>query len=149
MYGYYAHHRPEEILARVDWMILNGYLDIKYDYRLPMIVYTQKGWDIEKYTRAEEFLQEFDDMIAAGTSIFEMGYLKDRNREMILILLQKVEGSRDPKYIPLLRAWDEVDYKKVRRRISQVIATLSRSTSPKSDDETRARIPPESILLCL
>ena len=35
VYGYYAHLTIEDILARVDWVIVEGYQEIEYDYRLP------------------------------------------------------------------------------------------------------------------
>ena len=88
-------------------------------------MYTEKGWAIEKETYADELLHGFDDMLATGHRPFDMSYLKDRNRGMILRLLDKVEDTRDPKYIPLLEAWEQIDYKKVRQRIQQVISYLS------------------------
>lgn len=57
-----------------------------------------------------------------------MGYLKDRPRDMIWLLLDKVEAAKDKKYIPLLEAWAQVDYKKVRERVRQVIAVLNQQT---------------------
>jgi superfamily II DNA helicase RecQ len=125
VYGCYKHLTLQEITERIDWVILNGYLTIEYDYRLPMLVYTPRGWEIERETYAEELLQGFDRMIASGTSHYDMGYLKDRDRGMILLLLDKVENSGNPKYIPLLKAWEEVDYKKVQARIRQVVAKLA------------------------
>lgn len=125
VYGYYRHLTLPEILARVDWVILNGYLEIEYDYRLPLLKYTSKGWEIERETFAEELFQEFDQMIASGERHFNMTYLKDRNRGMIILLLDKVEATGDPKYIPLLRNWEKTDYKKVQKRIRQVIKSLS------------------------
>jgi len=44
---------------------------------------------------------------------------------MIMLLLDKVEATGDPKYIPLLEAWQQIDYKKVRQRIRQVVNHLS------------------------
>jgi hypothetical protein len=41
-----------------------------------------------------------------------------------LSLLDKVEATCDRKYIPLLESWERVDYKKVQRKIRQVIACL-------------------------
>ena len=124
VYGYFRHLTMEEIQARVDWVILEGYLRIEYDYRLPLLVYTDRGWEIERETYARELLQGFDDLLAAGDGPFDMGYLKDRNRGMILLLLDLVEGTGDPKYIPLLEDWQRIDYKKVRARIRRVIASL-------------------------
>ncbi len=124
VYGYYNHLTMDEISARVDWVILNGYMYIDYDYRLPLLCYTAKGWEIERETVARELLHGFDEMLAADQRVFDMTYLKDRSRDMILLLLEMVEKTEDPKFIPLLAAWAQVDYKKVRKRIRQVVDRL-------------------------
>ena len=129
VYGYYRGLPVEDVMARIDWTILNGYLALEYDYRLPLLVYTDRGWDIEKETYADELLQGFDRIVNSGTTTFDMEYLKDRDRAMILRLLDKVEATRDPKYVPLLRAWQQVDYRKVRDRIQEVIDRLLQGAS--------------------
>jgi len=40
VYGYFRNLTIEEIKAKIDWVIENGYLRIEYDYRLPLLVYT-------------------------------------------------------------------------------------------------------------
>jgi hypothetical protein len=122
-YGYYRHLSPEEILARIDWVIFRRYLAIEFSGRMPVLVYTPQGWAIEKETYAEELLDGFDVKLAVGGPP-DTEYLKDRNREMIFLLLDKVRATRDAKYIPLLEAWEKIDYKKVRHRIRQVIDAL-------------------------
>ena len=129
VYGYYAHLTIEEILARVDWTIVNRYLAIEYDYRLPLLRYTSRGWEIEQNTYSDELLQGFDKMLAISSGPYDMSYLKDRSRDMILLLLDKVEETGDRRYIPLLEAWAEIDYKKVRHRIGQVTSTLNQKSS--------------------
>lgn len=128
VYGYYQELTLEEVLKRIDWVILHDYLRIEYDWRLPKLVYTQKGWEIERETYAKELLYEFDEMLAKPPP-YDMTYLKDRSRDMILILLEMVEKSGDPKFIPLLQAWQAVDYKKVRQRIQEVIEAIQAKTS--------------------
>jgi hypothetical protein len=126
-YGHFRDLSNEEILARIDWTILNGYLAIRYDYRLPLLVYTDRGWEIERETYARELLSGFDDRLAAlaaGSGPLDMNDLKDKNRELIWLLLDKVEATQDPKYIPVLEAWERIDYAKVRQRIRQVIKSL-------------------------
>ena len=59
-HGFYRNLSAEEVLARVDWVIRHGYLAIEYDYRLPLLVYTPKGWSIEKETMADEHLRHID-----------------------------------------------------------------------------------------
>ena len=125
VYGYYRNLSPEDILAKIDWVILNGFMRLEYDYRLPLLVYTKAGWEIEKKTYAHELLQDIDRFLAAGQRPYDMSYLKDRNRDLIWCLLDKIETSGDSKYIPVLEDWELVEYKKVRERIQQVISHLS------------------------
>lgn len=66
VYGHFRELPEEDVLARVDWMIMNGFLDLEYDYRLPILVYTPKGWEIERETYAAELLQGFDEHLRAG-----------------------------------------------------------------------------------
>lgn len=126
VYGYYKELSKDEITAKIDWLILNGYLRIEYDYRLPLLVYTRKGWEIEMDTYTDELLEGFNKMIEGAQSEFNMNYLKDRNREMILLLLDKVEATEDSRYISILNAWKKVDYKKVQKRINEVIKELEK-----------------------
>lgn len=125
VYGYFKHLSEEEILARIDWVIAYNYLAIEYDSRLPLLRYTSFGWEIERKTYAEELLRGFDTMLATTGPPFDMSYLKDRQRDMILCLLDKVQASRDRKYIPLLEAWQQIDHRKVRERVGYVIKHLN------------------------
>jgi len=126
VYGYYQDLSLEDVLARIDWVIVNGYLDIKYDYRLPLLVYTPEGWEIEKDTYSTELLRRFDDVLKETYAKIDMNFLKDMNRQIILLLLDKIQATEDVKYIPLLKAWQEIDYKKVRKRIAQVIFSIEK-----------------------
>ncbi|MDZ7341344.1 MAG: RQC-minor-1 family DNA-binding protein [candidate division KSB1 bacterium] len=126
VYGYFKDLSIKAITTKIDWLILSYYLEIQYDYRLPLLVYTRKGWEIEMDTYSDELLRGFDELIASGKTEFDMTYLKDRNREMIFMLLEKIAATKDKKYIPILEAWKEIDYKKVRQRINWVITKLQR-----------------------
>jgi len=123
-YGFYKERTDDEVLARVDWLIRKGYLAIEYDGRLPLLIYTQAGWEIERETISDELLRDLDQTLKGGQQPIDMSHLKDRNREMIWRLLDKIEASGDPRYIPALEAWELIDYKKVRQRIRQVIQVL-------------------------
>jgi hypothetical protein len=123
VHGFFSQLGDEEVMQRIDWAILNGYLSVFYDGRLPLLEYTQKGWEIERENYADELLSGFDELLRRGPP-YDMGYLKDRDRQMILLLLEKVESTGNADYVPLLKAWRETDYKKVRQRISSVIRQL-------------------------
>jgi len=71
-------------------------------------------------------LRGADDLIMRGGRNL---LTKDKPRDLILLLLDKLEATGDRKYVPLLEAWERVDYKKVRQRIRQVITRLRPSAS--------------------
>lgn len=125
VYGHFKDLSGEETLARIDWVILNGYLRVEHFDRLPLLVYTQKGWEIERENYADELLAGFDKLIQKGPP-FDMEYLKDRDRQMILRLLDKIEVAGDARYVPLLEAWKKIDYKKIQIRIREVIGQLEK-----------------------
>ena len=125
-YGYYKGLSIYDITSKIDWLIVNRYLEIEYSYRLPMLVYGPKGWEIEKDTYTDELLAGFDKLIESGINSFNMLYLKDRARDMIMLLLDKIQARGDSKYIPILEAWRKIDYKKVRVRINSVIRAISK-----------------------
>jgi hypothetical protein len=124
VYGYFHALSADEVLARIDRAILDGYLKIVYDYSLPVLVFTDAGWEIEKETFANELLAGFDTLLTTSQPPYDMSYLKDRNRSLIWCLLDKIEASRNPKYLPLLEAWEQIDYQKVRQRIQEVIRKI-------------------------
>ncbi|SRR6266498_540992 len=121
VYGYFHHLSAENILARIDRAILDGYLKVVYDYRLPVLVFTDVGWEIEKETFANELLAGFDKLLTTSQPPYDISYLKNRNRTLIWCLLDKIEASGNPKYLPLLEAWEQIDYKKVKQRIEQIM----------------------------
>lgn len=125
VYGFYKELKIEDITARIDWLIKKGYLDIKYSGRLPVIVYTERGWEIERDTYSDELLEKLRSLIPGGDYSF-VKELKDRNRGMILLLLDKIKESGEKGFIPLLKAWREIDYRKVREKISNVINHLEK-----------------------
>ncbi len=63
-YGALSEQSLEQITARIDWLIINGYFRIEYDYRLPLLVYGERGWAIERETYADELLERLDGLIA-------------------------------------------------------------------------------------
>lgn len=127
-YGYFRDLPDDATLARIDWVILNGYLRIEYANRLPLLVYTPKGWEIEREIYANELLEKIEAALKDGPP-YEMAHLKDRDRGMILLLLDKVAATGNRNFIPALKTWKRVDYKKVQQRIQQTIQRLEASDS--------------------
>lgn len=129
VYGAFKNDTLQTIKAKVDWMIAADYLDIEYDFRLPMLVYTDKGWEIEKDTYSDELIEQLRAIKNPKNHDFE-AHLKDRNRGMILLLLEKIEQTGDSSFIPCLEEWQKVEYKKVRRAIHRVIQSLQKPKGP-------------------
>ncbi len=123
VYGYFRHLSHDDTLARIDWAILNRYLRIEYGAHLPVLVFTDTGWEIAREIRANELLNGILAAISNGPP-YRMEHLKNRDRGMILLLLDKIEATGEAKVIPALRVWKKSDYKKVQLRINQVIRRL-------------------------
>lgn len=114
----------QEILARIDWLIINNYLAIEYDYRLPLLVYTPRGWEIEKDTYATELKTKLDHLIASGHSALDLTWLNDNHREVIIHLLDRIAVSGNRNYIPALENWSQSAVRKIRHKIHNVIAQI-------------------------
>jgi superfamily II DNA helicase RecQ len=127
-FGYYKQLDHIDILARIDWAILNGYLTLEYSGRLPLLSYTPQGWEIEKDTYSTELLQTLKDMAVHKCRSEDCSFLKDKNRSLILLLLDKIAYSKDPTYIYVLKLWEQIEYKRVRQRIQQVIQAIDKIT---------------------
>lgn len=72
--------------------------------RNQVVVTTSVPFMVVFHRDANEFLASFDEVMRRGPP-FDMQYLKDRDREMILLLLDNVATTNDAKYIPVLEAW--------------------------------------------
>ncbi len=122
-YGMYAKLPNEEITRRIDWVILNHYLEISYNGRLPMIVFSEEGWEMYKPQYAEELMvkilnvaeADIDDLIAQ---------LKITNREVVVMILNEIAESRNIGLIRFLERWETVEVKKVRAIINETIGKL-------------------------
>ena len=123
VYGFYKHLTLPEITKRIDWTIENGYLEIEYSGSLPVIVFSESGWEIERETYAEELFQKLQKLIN-GEDFSFVTELKDRNRGMILLLIEKVENTGNSGFIPLLKAWQQIECKKVRAVLQDEIDQL-------------------------
>ena len=124
-YGQLGHLAMDDILARIDWLIRNDYLDLQYDGRLPLLVYTPRGWAIERDTYTAEMQTRIDNLITGSDTPPDLTWLNDRNREVVMLLLDRIEMTGDSRYRPTLEAWSKQTYKKIRQRIRQVMDHLS------------------------
>lgn len=124
-YGYYQDMKLDDISKCIDWMIKKDYLRIEYDYRLPLLVFSEKGWQIEKETFAQELYRRMclDVEEKKGRVIFEM---KEVNRQVVMCVLDKIEKEGTEEFLSYLEAWKMLEVKKVAARISEVENKISK-----------------------
>lgn len=124
-YGYYQDMKLDDISKCIDWMIKEDYLRIEYDYRLPLLVFSEKGWQIEKETFAQELYQRMclDVEEKKVRVIFEM---KEVNRQVVMRVLDKIEKEGTEEFLPYLEAWKMLEVKKVAARIAEVENKISK-----------------------
>ena len=123
-YGYYQDMKLDDISKCIDWMIKEDYLRIEYDYRLPLLAFSEKGWQIEKETFAQELYQRMclDVEEKKARVIFEM---KEVNRQVVMCVLDKIEKHGTKEFLPYLEAWKMLEVKKVAARIIEVENKMS------------------------
>lgn len=124
-YGYYQDMKLDDISKCIDWMIKKDYLRIEYDYHLPLLVFSEKGWQIEKETFAQELYQRMclDVEEKKARVLFEM---KEVNRQVVMCVLDKIEKEGTEEFLPYLEAWKMLEVKKVAARIAEVEKKISK-----------------------
>lgn len=124
-YGYYHDLTMEEIGKRVDYMIVKRYLRIEYSGRLPMLVFTDKGWEMECETYTSEWVCRFKEVVESKVLRLDMfEELKIVNRQVVFAMLDKIKEIGDKRYIPVLKTWQKGEARKVRQKIEGVITVL-------------------------
>jgi hypothetical protein len=99
---------------------------LAFDYlgRLPVLTFTDAGWEIERNTYSDELLTRLAQIAAGAVHAADIEFLKDKDRSLVLMLLDKIESGKDESLVSVLKEWRKIDYKKVQNRISEVIQTL-------------------------
>ena len=121
VYGYYKHLRMVDIEPMVDWMIKKDYLDIEYSGRLPLIVFSRKGWLRYHPVYVKEqiiAILESDDYEALAELYVKM------NRELIHALLDHIKTHKIIQVLDFLKVWQTKAYKKDAKSIGAVVRDL-------------------------
>ena len=148
-YALYKQMSEEQVLGRIDWMIANGYLRVVYDGRLPLLAYTPTGWAIERETYADELIAGIDALLA-GQQTLDMEHLKDRHRDLIVLVLSKIAESGNRNYLPVLEAWERIAYKKTKKAIRVVKSVLSEYIASENGSvrKTTQAVEPQASVGC-
>ncbi|CUP42688.1 RQC domain [Roseburia hominis] len=115
-YGYYHDMKLADIMHYIDWMIDEDYLRIKYEGRLPLLVFSDEGWAIEKETFAQELYQQFCLDVKENNRRVIHKLIKV-NRKVILRILDIIEEEGNKEFIPCLEAYKKIETKRIGRRI--------------------------------
>ena len=140
VYGFYHELTMEKISERVDWVIKEDYLRIRYSGRLPVLVFSDRGWEIERETYAEEIFEKFyrDAHDNKTDAALEMAQV---NRQVVFDVLEKIRASRDVRFLPILEAWKAVEVRKVRARINNVERTLMSDEEGPVMEKAEMKVP--------
>lgn len=101
-YGSFKSLKIEEITKKVDWMIRNHYLEIEYNGRLPMLVFSEKGWDMYKLQYAAELMEKILSVSNADREAL-VTMLKGTNREVVILILEEMSESGNQDLMGFLR----------------------------------------------
>ena len=125
-YGVLSKLSLDDITARIDWLIINGYFHIEYDYRLPLLVYGERGWAIERETYADELLERLDGLIADADNdaTADLSWLTERNPDVLRLMIKRIEDSKDSKYLPVLQRWKKSVSKRMGHHINVAVRAL-------------------------
>ena len=135
-YGFYKDLPKEAVEERVDWMMMAGYLKIVYDYRLPLIAFTERGWEIEKYAYAREHYEIYR-KDRSGNKNRSIALLKSINPDVTVEVLRTIADEGTEKDLPGLEAWAKEAEGKVRKRIFFAINKIRNRAENKSSETVR------------
>ena len=120
-YGVFADKPIALIMNMIDYCILDDLLRVVYDHRMPVLVYSEKGWAIERETFAEELLLEILCNVEIGSHAFIERMLRV-NPQCVLIALDKLGDVDDTKLREALAAWLPQAKGKVKKRINALLS---------------------------
>jgi len=124
VYGAMRELSIEEITRRIDWMIAAGYLAIEYDYRLPLIKYTDRGWALEREIYADELLERLDGEIERQAGLGDISWFTERHPQVLELVAERISKSGDRRYLPFLKRWKKKASRRLARHIRQAIDAL-------------------------
>ena len=103
-YGKLSNLTLNEIQRKVDWLIVNGWLALKQEWKTPFIVHTLKGWELVKYLWVDKLL----DMMDKNPGLF-LRKIRNINPEIKWFLLDVIEDGSLTIFKPVLTKWRGFD----------------------------------------
>ena len=132
-YGYYAGVPEAEVLSRIDALIAEKILCLEYREGFPLLVYSRDGLAIAQRYAAENWLGVLRSRIqpiAAGAPLdlpFLMSQMPNRSLDTLHLLTDLVAREANPSWLPLLRAWQAVETRRVRSWLAPILTALEQA----------------------
>jgi superfamily II DNA helicase RecQ len=126
-FGCYRGMPEADVLARVDQLIHEELLRIESRDGFPLLGFTPQGLELAEGWTAERWLGQLREHVADPSPFhptFAFDRMPERNRKTLHLLLDALETEADPSWLPMLRHWHGAEVKKVRARLSPLIARL-------------------------
>lgn len=126
-FGCYRGMPEADVLARIDQLIHEELLRIESRDGFPLLGFTPRGLELAEGWTAEKWLRQLCEHVADSEPFhppFAFDHLPTRNLKTLHLLLDALETEADPSWLPLLRNWCGIEVKKVRARLSPLIARL-------------------------
>jgi len=136
-YGALAHLTRDEITRKIDWMIHKGWLRIEYDWALPLITHSERGWERVQKLWVEKLLGKFETWVAEGRPEQVWPRIETFHRQIKFQLLECIRAQRAHHLAPVLLAWRPHEVRQVRERIGGVLQDLG--VPPHQRGKTPAR----------
>lgn len=132
-YGALSQLTLNEIAQRVDWTIEEGYLDYYYEWRQPLLMFTERGWELERPAVIEsEFRQFCRDVEEGEMRMAER--MTDIKYDFQLDVIELIGQRCDERCLPHLEAWSDKTVKRIRKKIDWAQKTIR---AREEDDESR------------
>ena len=100
--------------------IVDGFLRIEHEGRMPVLVFTEKGWEIERQVYADELLLEIQVGVSIGNHDFIERMLRV-NPVCVLLALGQLDNTKDPKLRAALEAWLPQAQGKVKKKLRSLL----------------------------
>lgn len=115
-YGALSHLMLDEISHRVDWAIEKGYLGYYYEWRQPLLMFTERGWELEKPVVVEGFYKQFCCDVEDG-EMRMAERMADIKNDVQLDVIDLIAQRCDERCLEHLETWSNKTTKRIRKKI--------------------------------
>lgn len=123
-YGALSRDTLDEITTKIDWCIHHRWLRIEYERGIPLLYFTEKGWERVKALWVQRLLEQFAAWQKADAWQQLWPQLEHVHRDIKLLLLATIAQGQRRDLIPALQAWKAHEVKKVRQAINETLDVL-------------------------